>query len=193
MCEKLWWTYILQKGSDKMNELYHHGVKGMKWGIRRYQNSDGTLTAKGKKKYSESNRYITKNGETVDIITSKSRVFKEKIPDANGVFKTKVSEETVHTMYANGKKVAIAYLDIYGNDTNLNWISTKSKQQGKGYAQTMMDHVIKYSKDRNGSLTMSLEVPDDDLNALHIYEKYGFKNDGKRWDDYGLTGMKRKL
>ena len=36
MCvKKIWWTYILQKGSDKMNELYHHGVKGMKWGVRK--------------------------------------------------------------------------------------------------------------------------------------------------------------
>lgn len=33
-------------------ELYHHGVKGMKWGVRRYQNPDGSLTAKGKKHYS---------------------------------------------------------------------------------------------------------------------------------------------
>lgn len=34
------------------NTLYHHGIKGMRWGIRRYQNPDGTLTAKGKKRYS---------------------------------------------------------------------------------------------------------------------------------------------
>ena len=35
------------------NELYHYGVLGMKWGIRRYQNEDGSLTAKGKEHYGE--------------------------------------------------------------------------------------------------------------------------------------------
>lgn len=34
------------------NELYHYGIKGQKWGVRRYQNKDGTLTPAGKKKYS---------------------------------------------------------------------------------------------------------------------------------------------
>lgn len=33
------------------NELYHYGIHGMRWGIRRYQNKDGTLTAAGQKRY----------------------------------------------------------------------------------------------------------------------------------------------
>ena len=33
------------------NELRHHGVKGMKWGVRRYQNYDGTLTTAGRRRY----------------------------------------------------------------------------------------------------------------------------------------------
>lgn len=34
-------------------ELYHHGIKGQRWGVRRYQNSDGTLTNAGKKRYAK--------------------------------------------------------------------------------------------------------------------------------------------
>lgn len=35
----------------KSDELTHWGIKGMKWGVRRYQNKDGSLTPKGKKRY----------------------------------------------------------------------------------------------------------------------------------------------
>lgn len=45
------WNY------DDGSSLYHHGVKGQKWGVRRYQNLDGTLTDAGKKRlYKEINK-----------------------------------------------------------------------------------------------------------------------------------------
>lgn len=73
------------------NELIHYGVLGMKWGIRRFQNKDGTLTAAGKARYSnhltkKDNKWIKKNAAK---ITEKARKksSKELIKYANELMK----------------------------------------------------------------------------------------------------------
>ena len=41
------------------NELYHHGIQGQKWGVRRYQNKDGSLTSAGRKRYGDGDENVT--------------------------------------------------------------------------------------------------------------------------------------
>lgn len=45
---------------ENEEELYHHGIKGQRWGIRRYQNKDGSLTPAGKKRYMNDARWRAK-------------------------------------------------------------------------------------------------------------------------------------
>lgn len=59
-------------------ELKHHGIKGMKWGVRRFQNADGSLTPEGRKRYGsgdlkEAQKKVEKGKAMVDGV-KKTRV-----------------------------------------------------------------------------------------------------------------------
>lgn len=55
-------------------ELYHHGILGQKWGIRRFQNEDGTLTAEGKRRYR-----LDSNGKYVKRTRAERKAYDKKV------------------------------------------------------------------------------------------------------------------
>lgn len=86
------------------DELYHWGIKGQKWGVRRYQNKDGSLTPAGKKRlakelkrdykrnYSSSQPYRTSDTYKKKVKNEVNKVItdddKRRIKDALDTFKT---------------------------------------------------------------------------------------------------------
>lgn len=52
--------------------LAHYGIKGQKWGIRRYQNKNGTLTSAGKKRRSNKTKGWSKEAKRANVIKKKS-------------------------------------------------------------------------------------------------------------------------
>ena len=77
-------NYILTSEGNIISEdkLYHWGIKGMKWGVRRYQNSDGSLTAAGRKRLEKKDQKWAKRN--TDKITAKAKKASQKELNAYG-------------------------------------------------------------------------------------------------------------
>lgn len=56
------------------NELYHYGVEGMHWGVRRYENPDGTLTPLGKKRYGHLEYAVENAKNDAGRVTAKNKL-----------------------------------------------------------------------------------------------------------------------
>lgn len=81
------WTY------NYTTELWHHGIMGMKWGIRRYQNPDGSLTTAGKIRYGNKNRLEASVNKKAAKLQRKYNDLTGKSIRQNNATKDKTEEE----------------------------------------------------------------------------------------------------
>lgn len=87
-------------------ELTHHGIKGMKWGVRRYQNKDGSLTEEGKKRLDAQKSYDT---QTAIGLLSQQKRYQEVS------YKKNVKERDKYEQKANKYAMKAAAAKMAGN------------------------------------------------------------------------------
>lgn len=163
------------------DELYHHGIRGQKWGRRRYQNKDGSLTPAGKKRYDkEMDKLKAEKKKLVNESRTKKKLDKldQMRSDVNTLKKKNKGENTNETNETPEAKRARLLKstdakELYENkdllttnelNERINRIDTEARLKSKiseEHAKTGMEYIN--DKMRKGSDTIN--------NATNLYKK----------------------
>ena len=163
-------NYILTSDGNFIseNELYHWGIKGMHWGVRRYQNKDGTLTPAGKKRLSkEASNYYKKEADKRE----QSGIARIREIDEN------VSSDKVNKM--SDDEVSALLLEMRALESSFRTLKARSKEIDRK-SKLGERYIEEYAKN----------VPIDKILKAYSYEyayyMYNVKGDKEwlqNWDD----------
>lgn len=140
------------------NELQHYGVLGMKWGVRRYQNADGTLTSAGKRRLEQ----ISDNSKRVSFDEKSGRI-------DNDTGNIRRAKSGIHQNVANDYDNASNIAKSAGNIAKS--ASTLSRQSADRKRQKAMDAI-----DVSSMTDKELQAAINRMNLERTYKSLSTEN-----------------
>ena len=173
----------------ELNSIFHYGVKGMKWGVRRSQAQlDRAAGRRATRTKSGSNELeVSQDGKSLMTSNGSGISLKERAPSKliaaaaklSPALANQVAKSKVLTIHAEGEEVGgITLMEDSPESMNVVVISVDKKHQGNGYGTAVMQSTVDYAK-ASGKKEVTLEVPGTSKAARHIYEKMGFEAVGE--------------
>lgn len=130
--------------NNTTNELQHHGIPGMKWGVRRYQNKDGTLTPAGKRREAKLDKQMAKQARKYHELKSKKLIKKtsNKKDEPEDIHKKKnvnnMSDDELRTK-ASRLELENRYVSAI---TTYDRLNPKQVSKGRAFVDKVMKDVI---------------------------------------------------
>ena len=184
--------------------IAHHGIKGQKWGVRRYQNPDGTLTKEGKDRYYYSNR-VKRELKYVDdvnkIVESLSKDEQRKLGMKSSDSKWINDDARVETVSNIAKTfiqrygdTPVSMLEIWDNGTDVGEIAiaTNPKYRGTGVTTKNIEDALKWFDSEANTRLKDLQWNNlkENPKSGQIAERFGFGE--KEEDDLWEYRVRRK-
>ena len=164
-----------------MPYLIHYGLKGQKWGVRRFENADGTLTEEGKRRYRAMS--TQKDAESIFKTFSKEdrRLFDAGADDSEYMTKEAAGYWVYKRFMAKDGNMPVAFLDVIkgaNSEKAVIAIGTRSDYRGKGYAAKVVKRGEKWIDEHINELgTVEWGAHTENTSSIALAKKGGFKFD----------------